>query len=110
MAAAWLLLIDQAGAHAKMIAAQPAADSTVAPPKTIAVHFNEAIEIKLSHLKLSASDGKELAATADKDAADGKTLTIAPVVPLTPGTYTVAWSVVSDDGHRTKGSLHFTVR
>ena len=26
--------------------------------------------------------------------------------PLTPGVYTVSWSAVADDGHRTQGALH----
>lgn len=110
VAAACLSGVEQASAHAKLIAALPAADSTVAPPKTIEVHFNEAIEIKFSRLTLAASDGKEIAATQVVATADGKTLVMAPVLPLKPGTYTVAWSVVSDDGHKTKGNLHFTVR
>ncbi len=110
VAAACLWAVDQAGAHAKLIAALPAADSTVPSPKTIELHFNEAIEFKLSRLTLAASDGKEIADTQVLAAADGKTLAMARVPPLKPGTYTVAWSVVSDDGHKVKGSLHFKVR
>jgi methionine-rich copper-binding protein CopC len=28
---------------------------------------------------------------------------------LTPGTYSVSWRVVSDDGHVMGGALHFTL-
>jgi methionine-rich copper-binding protein CopC len=32
-----------------------------------------------------------------------------PLPPLTPGTYSVSWRVVSDDGHIVGGALHFTL-
>jgi methionine-rich copper-binding protein CopC len=32
-----------------------------------------------------------------------------PLPPLTPGTYSVNWRVVSDDGHMMAGALHFTL-
>jgi hypothetical protein len=32
-----------------------------------------------------------------------------PPPPLTPGTYSVSWRVVSDDGHVMAGALHFTL-
>jgi methionine-rich copper-binding protein CopC len=32
-----------------------------------------------------------------------------PLPPLTPGTYSVMWRVVSDDGHMMAGTLHFTI-
>ena len=32
------------------------------------------------------------------------------VAPLTPGSYTVKWHVVSVDGHKTEGSYRFSVK
>ena len=32
-----------------------------------------------------------------------------PLPQLTPGTYSVSWRVVSDDGHVMSGALHFTL-
>ena len=32
-----------------------------------------------------------------------------PLPQLTPGTYTVSWRAVSDDGHVMPGTLHFTL-
>jgi methionine-rich copper-binding protein CopC len=32
-----------------------------------------------------------------------------PLPQLTPGTYSVSWHVLSDDGHVMSGTLHFTL-
>jgi methionine-rich copper-binding protein CopC len=32
-----------------------------------------------------------------------------PLPQLTPGTYTVSWRAVSDDGHVMPGAMHFTL-
>jgi methionine-rich copper-binding protein CopC len=106
----FLLCRQQAGAHAKLLASVPAANAMVASPSLIELHFNEAIEVKLSSLKLAGSDGKDVPVKPSNAAADGKTLAVAPAAPLAAGSYTVSWSVVSDDGHRQKGSIRFTVR
>jgi methionine-rich copper-binding protein CopC len=101
--------LHQAGAHARLISATPAAGATVAAPKIIKVRFNEAIEAKLSGLKLSTA-GKEVAAPAVSDPADPAALAIVPAAPLPPGAYQVSWSAVSQDGHRTRGVFVFTVK
>jgi methionine-rich copper-binding protein CopC len=101
---------QQAGAHAKLLASVPAGNSTVASPSLIELHFNEAIEVKLSSLKLAGGDGKEVPVKPSSAAVDAKTLAVAPAAPLAAGSYTVSWSVVSDDGHRQKGTIRFTVR
>ncbi|MEO7917626.1 MAG: copper homeostasis periplasmic binding protein CopC [Dokdonella sp.] len=110
LAAGLLFVSAQAGAHAKLISVVPAADSTVASPKMISVHFDEAIEVKLSKLKLTMSDGVEMSVMGMNDAKDPSTLSIMPNATLKPGMYTAAWSIVSDDGHKEKGSFKFTVK
>lgn len=109
-AACLLLAASQANAHAKLISVVPAADSTVAAPQMIQVHFDEAIEVKLSHLKLTMSDGTAIAVMSMNDAKDPSTLSIMPNSPLKPGAYTAAWSIVSDDGHKETGIFKFTVK
>jgi methionine-rich copper-binding protein CopC len=98
-----------ARAHAKLTSTTPAADSTVSSPKLIQVHFNEAVEVKMSTLKLATSDGTAVAAMAMNDAKDPATLSIMPV-PLKAGLYKVTWSAVTDDGHKVQGSFSFTVQ
>jgi methionine-rich copper-binding protein CopC len=106
----FLLAASQAGAHAKLESTTPAADSTVSSPKSIQAHFSEAIEIKLSSLKLAMSDGAAVPVMSMNVAKDPSTLSIMPNSALKPGVYTVTWSVVSDDGHKTTGTFSFTVQ
>jgi copper resistance protein C len=108
-AASCLLAASQAVAHAKLQAETPAADSTVEAPKVIQLHFSEAVEASLSRLKLAGGD-IAIAVVPVNDTADPTTLSIRPIAALKPGTYTVTWSVVADDGHRTRGTYSFTVR
>ena len=109
LAAASLFAMSQASAHAKLLSTTPKADTTVSSPQTIEVHFNEAIEVKLSSLKLVASDGTEVSIMNMNDAKDPATLSIMPNAKLKPGVYTAAWSIVSDDGHKETGTFKFTV-
>jgi copper resistance protein C len=99
-----------ASAHAKLTSTTPVADSTVSSPKSIQVHFNEAVEVKMSSLKLATADGTTVAAMAMNDAKDPATLSIMPNMPLKAGTYKVTWSAVTDDGHKVQGSFNFTVQ
>lgn len=105
-----LLATSQAWAHAKLDSTTPAADSTVSSPKTIQAHFSEAIESKLSSLKLATSDGAAVPVMSMNDAKDPATLSIMPNTALKPGAYKVTWSAVSDDGHKTQGTFSFTVQ
>ncbi len=110
VAATLLLAMSQAGAHAKLESTTPKANSTVSSPQLIQVHFDEAIEVKLSSLKLIASDGTDVPIMSMNDAKDPSTLSIMPNMTLKPGVYTAAWSIVSDDGHKETGSFKFTVK
>jgi methionine-rich copper-binding protein CopC len=97
-------------AHAKLDSTIPAANSTVSSPKVIQVHFNEAVETKMSSVKLAMSDGMSVPVMAMNDAKDPATLSIMPSTPLKAGIYTVTWSAVTDDGHKTQGTFSFTVQ
>ena len=48
--------------------------------------------------------------TATRDEKNKEQLTVPLDQTLTPGTYQVDWHVVSVDGHKTKGSYHFSVK
>jgi methionine-rich copper-binding protein CopC len=103
-------LTAQANAHAKVESTTPVANATVSSPQSIQVRFNEAIETKLSSLKLTTSDGGAVPVKSINDARNPATLSIMPNTALKPGVYTVAWSAVTDDGHKTHGVFTFTVR
>ncbi len=105
-----ILGVGQAQAHAKLVTADPAANATVAAPKTILLQFNEELAKKLSSIKLTDIDGKPVAIRS-MEAKDAKSLVIMANNSLVPGLYTVTWiAVTSDDGHKTTGSYSFTVK
>ena len=99
-----------AQAHAKVESTTPVADASVSSPKLIQVHFNEAVETRMSSIKLAASDGTAVPVMSMNDAKDPATLTIMPNAPLKAGLYKVMWSAVTDDGHKTQGAFSFTVK
>lgn len=96
-------------AHAKMQMAMPAANSVVASPKSIMVHFNEKVTAKLSGFEVTGPDGKPLALDPQVDKS-GLMLTAKVDKPLAPGLYKVKWHAVAGDGHRMTGDYSFTVK
>ena len=99
----------EALAHAQLMKAEPAVNASVGAPKTLVLHFNEALEAKVSSVKLTDIDGKNIAIKAAA-APDSKSLAATPSAALSPGLYTVNWTAVGDDGHPMKGTYSFTVK
>jgi methionine-rich copper-binding protein CopC len=107
---AMLLSIGQADAHAMLVTADPAPDSSVAGPAKISLHFNEAIAARFSKFKIAQANGKAVV-TKPTTAEDAKSLSATPSAALTPGQYKVSWTAVSgDDGHKMQGTYKFTVK
>jgi copper resistance protein C len=104
-----MLLPRAALAHALPEVEDPKVGSTVtSPPQQVSIRFNAPIEALFSKLDVLDSSGQSQNAGTPQVNADTRTLT-AQLKPLTPGEYTVKWSVVAKDGHRTEGSYTFTV-
>jgi len=96
-------------AHAMPEAEDPKVGSTVtAPPQQVAIRFDAPIEALFSKLDVLDSSGQSQDEGTPQVNADTRTLTV-HLKPLTRGEYTVKWSVVAKDGHRTEGSYTFTV-
>jgi len=106
LAFAPLLAATGAQAHAHLVISSPAASSAAAAPKALHLEFSEKLEPKFSKAELT----KAGAPVAAKSVAKGKAIDVAPKAALTPGAYTVAWAVVSADGHKSKGDYSFTVK
>ena len=106
---ALLLGATAASAHANLVSSDPAKNATIASPDKITLHFSEALEMKVSGLKLTDIDGKPVAIKAVK-ASDDKSLAAAPAVLLAPGLYTNSWTSMGDDAHKMNGTLSFTVK
>ena len=106
-----LAVSSQAFAHAMLETATPSAGSTVATADKIRLSFTEALEPHFSTITLMTKDGKPVATPkAAADPADAKALVLTPTAPLAPGSYHVAWAVVSVDTHKTQGGFDFTVK
>ncbi|HWW24724.1 MAG TPA: copper homeostasis periplasmic binding protein CopC [Caulobacter sp.] len=104
------LVASEASAHAKLVASDPAANATVAAPKTVSLTFNEKLAPAFSTFEIARADGVKIPVktTVSKDR---KTVSGAPRDRLTAGAYKVIWRVAAaDDGHRMDGVVTFTVK
>jgi len=104
-----LFAAPQAFAHANLVSSDPAKDATIVSPKQITLHFSEALEMKVSGLKLTDTDGKPVAIKSVQ-APDAKSLAAVPVKALTPGLYTITWTSMGDDAHKMSGTVSFSVQ
>jgi methionine-rich copper-binding protein CopC len=102
--------------HAKLAKAQPAPGARVTvAPKVVRAWFRlaagEELDASQSQLSVWNAAGKRVDdGTGGVDLKDlDRRSMIAPLKPLTPGTYTVKWKAVSDpDGGISRGSFRFT--
>ena len=107
-----ILIAGSAAAHAKLVNSDPAANATVAAPKTISLTFNEKLTPAFSKFELSmpAMNGMKvkMKTTVSKD---HLTIVGKPRGKLMAGAYTINWQAASsDDGHKMNGAVPFTVK
>jgi hypothetical protein len=109
--ASGLILAPASGfAHAALLQSDPAANSTVAAPKTVKLTFSEKLAPTFSGFELTMRDGMKMAVTT-KMSADGRSLIGTPNGRLMSGTYKVSWHAASaEDGHRMESSFTFKVK
>lgn len=103
---------QQAFAHAHLKDQLPAEGAAVEQtPVAITLNFSEGIEINFT--KVNIVGPNNMAVKTGKPALDSAndTKVIVPIESkLSAGKYDVNWSVVSVDGHKTKGAYSFTVK
>ncbi|MFG1605318.1 copper resistance protein CopC [Actinoplanes sp. NPDC049265] len=93
-------------AHNSLIKAVPAKNATVKEsPASVELSFLEE-PLKLT---IEVVDAQHQKAAASGPSVKGKTGVLALTDPLANGTYSVRWSLVSDDGDPIKGTYKFTV-
>jgi copper transport protein len=100
------LLSITANAHAHLQKTTPA-DHSVIPtsPPVLELNFSEPARLTALSIQKGEEPKQNLAplpATAARQIS-------VPLPPLTPGTYLVAWRVISNDGHVMAGAFHFTL-
>ena len=95
-------------AHAKPQVQSPTANAIVSEVKEIRLQFSERLEPAFCTLNVFNEDGKKL--VLEKPQINDKTLVVPLPDNLAKGRYTVKWSVVSVDGHRTKSSYQFVLK
>jgi copper resistance protein C len=106
--AAMLLPGTPALAHNALVSSTPARDATVvAAPAAVSLVFSE--ELNPDFTTVAVSDAARSRITTGTPVVDGSTGVVPLTQSLANGAYTVAYRVVSVDGHSVQGSYRFTV-
>ncbi|MFY1594761.1 copper resistance CopC family protein [Micromonospora sp. WMMD737] len=97
-----------AAAHNTLQAATPAKDARLTTaPTQITLRFMQKLEPTFTTIVLSDASQRKI--PTGEPTVDGTTGTVTIDEPLVNGTYTVAYQVISPDGHPVQGSYQFTV-
>ncbi|GGN05854.1 hypothetical protein FHR83_001460 [Actinoplanes campanulatus] len=110
LAALLLVLVPgtPAWAHNALAEASPAKGATLKEsPAEVRLRFLQKLDPDHTTITVSDAGGAKMATSAPK--VNGATGTVTVGEPLANGVYTVAYQVVSTDGHPVKGSYEFTV-
>ena len=97
-------------AHGVLERTEPRGGSTLRiPPSQVRLHFTGALEPAYSHVAVVDGGGKRVdLGDSAVDPADRALLRVSlPALP--PGTYKVAWRVLSVDSHVTAGDFTFRI-
>lgn len=96
-------------AHAELVAARPEPGAQLADaPAEVRLTFSEPIAAQSSIVVLGEGFEPVPGLVPQLDANQPAEV-YTPLPPLEPGSYTVQWSAVSQDGHEISGSYAFTV-
>ncbi|MFC4052539.1 copper resistance protein CopC [Actinomadura syzygii] len=95
-----------ASAHTALTGATPAKNASVASPTQVVLEYSESV--RLPKVILSDASGRQYQGESAR-AVDNKVTQAVPGT-LPNGKYTVAWRVVSADGHPVSGTYTFTVK
>ena len=104
-----LLQPPPALAHAILLRATPAADSTLAGPDVpFELRFNSRIDARRSRLSILLPGGK-LRPLSIEQQTSADTLR-SKAAHLEPGVYRLQWQVLASDGHVSRGEVAFTIK
>lgn len=110
LAAAAFLAAGRSEAHALLVRADPPANSQLRePPSVMTLYFTEALERRISTVRVFDADGRRFDTGVEFDDRDEALMRVR-LERMPPGYYTVAWETLSKvDGHRITGSYPITV-
>jgi copper resistance protein C len=99
-----------ADAHAFLDHADPRVGSTVhAAPPALTLWFTQDLEPAFSSVEVRNASGARVDSGKASFDAEGRNVMRIALKPLSPGTYTVSWRVLSVDTHTTQGTFSFHV-
>jgi copper transport protein len=100
-----------ASAHATLDSTDPASGTTLpSGPPSVTLRFSEAVSTELGGVKVLDPAGKRVDTGNPEHGIGGRsTVRVKLLSGLAPGTYTVAWRIVSDDSHPVSGAFTFNV-
>jgi len=103
---------SSAGAHAIVERTDPAIDEVVDPsPSHVSIWFNEPVEIAFGSVRVFDTTGRRVdIGDPEQLPGDAASVRVGLRPALPEGTYTVAWRVVSADGHPIQEAFVFHVR
>jgi len=107
-----LVIAGEASAHASLVKSDPAANATVAAPKTITLTYDEELAPAFSKFTVTMPTMKNMAVKVKTVVSkDHKSIVGTPAAPLPAGAYSISWTAAAaDDGHKTTGKVPFTVK
>lgn len=108
VAAVLLLPASPAVAHNALVSSQPGQNTRVTQaPEEIELVFTERLNGEFTTIVVSDAGGAQV--PVEGPVVDQQRAVARPVQPLPDGVYTVAYRVVSADGHPVQGSFRFAV-
>ena len=108
---ALLALPSAASAHAYLVKTVPAASVVLdAPPSTIQLTYDEAVEPRLAIISVTDADGRqETTGAVHRSASDPDTLVVPMRAHLPEGWYLIYWRAISVDGHPVSGAFTYAI-
>ena len=108
---ALLALPSAAAAHAYLIRTVPAASVVLeAPPASIQLTYDEAVEPRLAIISVTDTDGhQETTGPVNRSPASPDTLVVPLRGHLPEGWYLIYWRAISVDGHPVQGAFTYAV-
>jgi methionine-rich copper-binding protein CopC len=96
--------------HFELSKSAPEGGAEVSSPTEVRLWFTQVPQDGTTSIRLvDEAGGAVHTADVAQDAADGRVFSVALHGTLAPGSYTVAWRAMGDDGHVVRGDYSFSV-